>query len=72
MWSLMEFLMPGLMPNRARFAREILRPVQAGEKKAMDRVRRMTAPFILRRLKTDKEIIDDLPEKNRDEGNSAR
>ena len=63
MWSLMEFLMPGLMPNRARFAREILRPVQAGEKKAMDRVRRMTAPFILRRLKTDKEIIDDLPEK---------
>ncbi len=63
MWSLMEFLMPGLMPNRARFAREILRPVQAGEKKAMDRVRRMTAPFILRRLKTDKEIIDDLPDK---------
>lgn len=63
MWSLMEFLMPGLMPNRARFAREILRPVQAGEKKAMDRVRRMTAPFILRRLKTDKEIINDLPEK---------
>lgn len=63
MWSLMEFLMPGLMPNRTRFAREILRPVQAGEKKAMERVRRMTAPFILRRLKTDKEIIDDLPEK---------
>ncbi len=63
MWSIMEFLMPGLMPNRARFSREILRPVQAGEKKAMDRVRRMTAPFILRRLKTDKEIISDLPEK---------
>lgn len=63
MWSIMEFLMPGLMPNRARFSREILRPVQAGEKKAMDRVRCMTAPFILRRLKTDKEIISDLPEK---------
>ncbi|MEG1602719.1 MAG: DEAD/DEAH box helicase [Cloacibacillus sp.] len=63
MWSLMEFLMPGLMPNRARFSREILRPVQAGEKKAMDKVRRLTAPFILRRLKTEKEIISDLPEK---------
>lgn len=63
MWSIMEFLVPGLMPNRARFSREILRPVQAGEKKAMERVRRMTAPFILRRLKTDKEIISDLPEK---------
>lgn len=63
MWSLMEFLMPGLMPNRARFSREILRPVQSGEKRAMERVRRMTQPFILRRLKTDKEIISDLPEK---------
>ena len=62
-WSLMEFLMPGLMPNRSRFSREILRPVQAGEKKAMDKVRRLTSPFILRRLKTDKEIINDLPEK---------
>ena len=63
MWSIMEFLMPGLMPNRAKFSREILRPVQAGEKKAMEKVRRMTAPFILRRLKSDKEIISDLPEK---------
>lgn len=63
MWALMEFLVPGLMPNRARFSREILRPVQAGEKKAQEKVRRMTAPFILRRLKTDKEIISDLPEK---------
>ena len=63
MWSLMEFLMPGLMPNKTKFSREILRPVQSGEKKAMDRVRHMTQPFILRRLKTDKTIISDLPDK---------
>ncbi|MBR4401686.1 MAG: DEAD/DEAH box helicase [Synergistes sp.] len=63
MWSIMEFLMPGLMPNRAEFTREILRPVQAGDRKAADKLRRMTAPFILRRLKTDRNIISDLPEK---------
>lgn len=63
MWSIMEFLMPGLLVNRARFTREILRPVQAGDRKAAEKLRRITAPFILRRLKTDKNIISDLPEK---------
>ncbi|MCF0248564.1 MAG: DEAD/DEAH box helicase, partial [Synergistes sp.] len=63
MWSIMEFLMPGLLPNRTRFSRELMRPVQAGDKRAMEKVRRMTAPFILRRLKTDKDIINDLPDK---------
>ncbi|MDO4988306.1 MAG: DEAD/DEAH box helicase [Synergistes sp.] len=63
MWSIMEFLMPGLMPNRAKFSRQILRPVQAGNASAIEKVKRMTSPFILRRLKTDKAIISDLPEK---------
>ena len=63
MWSIMEFLLPGLLPNRTRFAREFLRPIQAGEESAMQRIRKITSPFILRRLKTDKAIISDLPEK---------
>lgn len=63
MWAIMEFLMPGLLPNRAKFIREFLYPIQAGEQHAMDRLRRITGPFILRRLKTDKSIINDLPEK---------
>lgn len=63
MWSIMEFLVPGLLPSRARFTRDIVRPIQAGERSAMERVRRMTAPFILRRMKTDKNIINDLPDK---------
>ncbi len=63
MWSIMEFILPGLLPNKTRFAREFLRPIQAGEAGAMQKIRRMTAPFILRRLKTDKSIISDLPEK---------
>ena len=62
-WSIMEFLLPGLLPNRTRFARDFIRPVQAGEVRAMEKVKKMTGPFILRRLKTDKNIISDLPEK---------
>ena len=63
MWSMMEFLLPGLLPNRTKFTRDFLRPVQAGEQKATERIKKMTGPFILRRLKTDKNIISDLPDK---------
>lgn len=63
MWSIMEFLVPGLLPNRSRFSREFLRPIQAGHKDTMERIKRITGPFILRRLKSDKEIISDLPDK---------
>ena len=62
-WSIMEFLLPGLLPNRTRFSRDFIRPIQAGEVKAMEKVKKMTGPFILRRLKTDKNIISDLPKK---------
>lgn len=63
MWSIMEFLVPGLLPNRSRFSREYLRPIQAGHKETMEKIKRITGPFILRRLKTDKDIISDLPDK---------
>lgn len=63
MWSIMEFILPGLLPGRTSFIRDFLRPIQAGETFAMERIRRMTGPFILRRLKTDKNIITDLPQK---------
>lgn len=63
MWSIMEFLVPGLLPNRSRFSREYLRPIQAGHKGTMEKIKRVTGPFILRRLKSDKNIINDLPDK---------
>ena len=63
MWSIMEFLMPGLLPNKSRFVREFIRPIQAGETDALHKIKKITGPFILRRLKTDKNIISDLPEK---------
>lgn len=63
MWSIMEFIVPGLLPNRSRFSRDFLRPIQAGHKETMEKIKRITGPFILRRLKTDKDIISDLPDK---------
>ncbi len=64
LWSLMDFLNPGLLGKRAVFREVFFRPIQSGtDPGARTRLRRITAPFLLRRFKTDKQIISDLPEK---------
>ena len=64
LWSLMEFLNPGFLGSQADFKREFFIPIQTNrDPEAAGRLRRLTGPFILRRLKTDKSIIADLPEK---------
>jgi len=60
----MEFLNPGFLGTLAQFKRDFFLPIQAnGDEEAAHRLKRLTGPFILRRLKTDKTIIADLPEK---------
>ena len=64
LWSIMEFLNPGFLGTQGEFKRNFFVPIQAsGSPEAANRLRRLTQPFILRRLKTDKTIIADLPEK---------
>ncbi len=64
LWSIMDFLNVGLLGRRAVFRETYFRPIQAGtDPSARARLRRVTGPFILRRLKTDKQVISDLPEK---------
>jgi SNF2 family DNA or RNA helicase len=64
LWSLMEFLNPGLLGTLAQFKRNFFLPIQANsDEEAARKLKRLTSPFILRRLKTDKSIIADLPEK---------
>jgi non-specific serine/threonine protein kinase len=64
LWSLMEFANPGLLGPAARFKRLYAEPIERhGDEPAAARLRRVTQPFVLRRLKTDKAIISDLPEK---------
>ncbi len=62
--SLMEFLNPGLLGSEAAFRRRFFNPIQKEhDPQAAARLRDITGPFVLRRLKTDRTIIDDLPEK---------
>ena len=64
MWSLMEFLNPGWLGSRESYRRRFLLPIQQQqEKRTMEQLKLLTGPFILRRTKTDKAIIADLPEK---------
>ncbi|HEY5424969.1 MAG TPA: DEAD/DEAH box helicase [Candidatus Tumulicola sp.] len=65
LWAIMEFLNAGLLGTQAAFKRDFLIPIQAlRDADATERLKRLTAPFVLRRLKSDASIIADLPEKN--------
>ncbi len=64
LWSIMEFLNAGFLGGLEQFQKNFIRPIKAGQgEEAINRLRRATGPFILRRLKTDKSVISDLPDK---------
>ncbi|MFB4310780.1 DEAD/DEAH box helicase [Actinomadura sp. GTD37] len=64
LWSIMEFANPGLLGPRTAFRRRFAIPIEKeGDEQAALALKRATQPFVLRRLKTDKSIISDLPEK---------
>jgi SNF2-related domain/SNF2 Helicase protein/Helicase conserved C-terminal domain len=64
LWSIMEFARPGILGPAERFRTKFAVPIERnGDEEAAARLRRITGPFILRRLKTDKTIISDLPDK---------
>lgn len=63
-WSIFDFTNKGYLGNQKRFADEFAKPIHFNHD--MERIaffQRVTAPFILRRLKSDKSIIADLPDK---------
>ena len=64
LWSIMEFCNPGLLGPAKRFRRRYQDPIETRrDADATDALKRATGPFVLRRLKTDRSIISDLPEK---------
>ena len=63
-WTIMDFANQGYLGSAKGFKEEFANPIQReGDSKVADRFRRITAPFLLRRLKSDKTIISDLPDK---------
>jgi SNF2 family DNA or RNA helicase len=64
LWSIMEFLNPGILGTRDAFRKRLAMPIERfRDDRAAETLKRVTAPFVLRRLKTDRSIIVDLPDK---------
>ncbi|MFH1138934.1 MAG: DEAD/DEAH box helicase [Pseudomonadota bacterium] len=64
LWSIMEFLNSGFLGAQAEFRTKFQLPIQTGSNPdAVDLLKKITGPFVLRRTKTDKSIISDLPDK---------
>jgi SNF2 family DNA or RNA helicase len=64
LWSIMHVLNPGLLGPARSFRERFGLPIERdGDPEATELLRRVTGPFVLRRLKTDKTIITDLPDK---------
>ena len=61
LWSLFDFLNPGLLGNASEFKQ--FSKSLSDNPSGYSRLRKLISPYILRRLKSDKSIISDLPEK---------
>ncbi|WP_044257810.1 DEAD/DEAH box helicase, partial [Richelia intracellularis] len=64
LWSILDFLNPGYLGDRQFFQRRFVMPIEKyGDTASLNQLRSLVKPFILRRLKTDQDIIKDLPKK---------
>src|SRR6266516_3163834 len=64
LWSIFNFLNPGYLGKEAQFRKSFEMPIYKGNDLARSAtLKKLVEPFILRRVKTDKRIIDDLPDK---------
>lgn len=62
LWSIFDYLLPGFLYYYSRFREEFETPIVGNEnKEAMERLKRMIQPFVLRRRKQD--VLTDLPDK---------
>ena len=62
LWAIMDIVNPGLLGSRERFQRTFARPIEAhGDARALERLRAMVEPFILRRPKDGPEVELELP-----------
>jgi hypothetical protein len=62
LWSLFDFLNPGLLGTPKQFG-SFVKQLQDAREPSYEPLRNLVRPYILRRLKTDKRVISDLPDK---------
>lgn len=64
MRSLFDFIIPGYLGSADSFRKKWRLPIELhGNEETAEALQKITAPFLLRRLKTDPAVISDLPEK---------
>lgn len=64
LWSIFEFLNPRLLGSQAAFRRDYAIPIERhGHQEMAERLKQIVQPFVLRRMKSDRSIIQDLPRK---------
>jgi SNF2 family DNA or RNA helicase len=64
LWSIMNFLNPGFLGGQKQFRQEFILPIEKyGDEAAAQKLRKMIRPLLLRRVKTDSSVIQDLPDK---------
>ena len=62
LWSIMDFCLPGFLGPQGEFRRRFAVPIERHrDEERGERLKRLVGPFVLRRLKTDKGVADDLP-----------
>ena len=63
-WSIMDYANSGYLGNLKSFKSEYANPIQLyNDEECAARFRKVTAPFMMRRMKTDMTVISDLPDK---------
>ncbi|MGF1602610.1 MAG: DEAD/DEAH box helicase [Thermosynechococcaceae cyanobacterium] len=64
LWSILDFLNPGYLGPKPFFKRRFATPIEKyGDTASLQTLRSLVQPFILRRTKSDRDIIQDLPDK---------
>jgi len=64
LWSIFNFLNPNYLGKQTQFRKTYELPIQRNNNRVQAAIlKQLIQPFILRRLKTDKNIIKDLPDK---------
>lgn len=65
LWSIFQFLNPGYLGSQKDFQERLAKPIERmNDPAAAKKLKSLVGPFILRRVKTDPNVISDLPDKN--------
>ena len=64
LWSILDFLNPGFLGTQQFFQCRFAKPIEKyGDRESLQLLRSLVRPFILRRLKSDQDIVQDFPKK---------